>query len=76
MTKVGNNSTVSLIKKKMASLEEGVQGVSHLSEALLPSVLKLGLGDYPEIPHFKTSRPFPSKLLRQKIKQFLKNIFY
>ena len=58
------NSTVSLIKNKMASLEEGVQVVSHLSKALLPTILKLGWGAYPESTLFNTSGPFLSKLLK------------
>ena len=54
----------------MASLEEGMQGMSHLTEVLLPTILKLRLREYPEILPFKTFGPFLSKLLRVKRKQF------
>ena len=61
---------MSLIKKKITSLEEVVQSVSHLYEGLQATIVKLGLGEYPEITTFNTYESFLSKLLRVKRKQF------
>lgn len=50
MKKVWTNSAVFPNKKKVVSLEEGVQGVTHLREDLLTVDTQLRLREYPETP--------------------------
>ena len=55
MTRVGTNSTMSHIRKRVISLKKGVQDMSHLPKALLLTILAWAvgniLGDPCFVPH-------------------------
>lgn len=55
------------INKGMA-FSEVLQGVLHLSEALLYIIHKLNWWEYSKIPPFNSPGPFLSKQLSQKVK--------
>ena len=71
MTKAETKSTMFHIRKSVASLEEGVQGVSHGPKALLLTILSWVWGECLKILPFQTSGPFLSKPLWHKKKPVL-----